>query len=42
VFEDQQEIPRADLARLSNAGGEMVASLNAEGDLRRKLERKAA
>lgn len=42
VFEDQQEIPRPDLARLSNAGGEMIASLNAEDDFRRKLGRKAA
>lgn len=40
VFENQEEIPRADLARLSNAGGEMVASLNAERDLERKLTRK--
>ena len=42
VFEDQQEIPRGDLARLSNVGGEMIASLNAEDDLRRKVERKLA
>ncbi len=40
VFENQQEIPRPDLARLSNVGGEMIASLNAENDLRRKLTRK--
>ena len=26
IFADQQEIPRRDLARLSNVGGEMVAS----------------
>lgn len=37
IFQDQQEIPRGDLARLSNAGGEMVASLDATEDFRRKL-----
>lgn len=42
VFENQEEMPRADLARLSNVGGEMIASLNAEDDFRRKLMRKAA
>lgn len=42
VFENQQEMPRQDLARLSNVGGEMVASLDASDDLRRKLTRKAA
>jgi len=42
VFEDQQEMPRQDLARLSNVGGEMVASLDASHDLRRKITRKAA
>ncbi len=42
VFENQQEMPRADLARLSNVGGEMIASLNAEDDFKRKLLRKAA
>lgn len=40
VFQNQQEIPRSDLARLTNVGGEMVASLNAESDLERKLSRK--
>ena len=40
VFENQQEIPRPDLARLSNVGGEMIASLNAENDFRRKLSAK--
>ncbi|MCC5934009.1 MAG: DUF1828 domain-containing protein [Balneolales bacterium] len=40
VFADQQTIPKADLARLSNAGGEMVASLDAEADLSRKIKRK--
>ena len=42
VFENQQEMPRADLARLSNIGGEMISSLNAEDDFRRKLLKKAA
>ena len=42
IFADQQEIPRADLARLSNAGGEMVASLEAADDLQRKLLRRLA
>lgn len=42
IFADQQEIPRADLARISNAGGEMVASLDASDDLRRKLSKLAA
>ncbi len=42
VFSNQEEIPRHDLARLSNVGGEMIASLNAEDDLRRKLMKKAA
>jgi hypothetical protein len=37
IFDDQQGIPRPDLARLSNVGGEMVASLDAQSDLRRKL-----
>lgn len=40
VFKDQREIPRLDLARLSNVGGEMVASLNSRNDLCRKLMRK--
>ena len=42
VFADQQEIPRLDLARLTNVAGTAVASLDAEGDLRRKIERLAA
>lgn len=41
VFADQGTIPRADLARLSNAGGEMVATLDARDDLRRKVQRRA-
>ena len=42
VFADQQEIPRLDLARLTNVAGTAVASLEAEEDLRRKIERLAA
>ncbi len=40
VFSDQGTIPKQDLARLSNAGGEMIASLDAESDFSRKLLRK--
>lgn len=40
VFADQGIIPKSDLARLSNAGGEMIASLDAEEDMRRKINRK--
>ena len=42
VFADQQEIPRLDLARLTNVAGTAVASLEAEDDLRRKIHRLAA
>lgn len=42
VFENQQEMPRPDVARLTNVGGEMVASLDASRDLRRKITWKAA
>ena len=42
VFRDQEEIPRPDLARLSNAGGEMVSSLGEVDHLRRKLSRRVA
>lgn len=42
VFARQEEIPRLDLARLTNAAGEMVASLDAEDDLRRKVLKRAA
>ena len=37
VFEDQQEIPRHDLARLTNVADTAVASLDAQDDLQRKL-----
>ena len=40
VFSDQAEIPRMDLARLSDVGGDMVSSLASTEDLRRKLERR--
>lgn len=42
IFSDQSIIPRSDLARLSNAGGEMIASLDAEADFQRKLLRRVA
>ena len=42
IFANQEDIPRSDLARLSNVGGDMISSLNAEGDFRRKLLKKAA
>lgn len=40
IFSDQGSIPKQDLARLSNAGGEMIASLDAETDFARKHLRK--
>lgn len=40
IFSDQGSIPKQDLARLSNVGGEMIASLDAETDFSRKLFRK--
>ena len=42
VFRDQAQIPRMDLARLSDVGGDMVSSLASGEDLRRKLERRIA
>lgn len=42
VFANQQEIPRLDLARLTNVSGTAVASLDAERDLRRKIHLLAA
>ncbi len=41
IFSDQGTMPKQDLARLSNAGGEMIASLDAESDFSRKILRKA-
>lgn len=40
IFSDLGSMPKQDLARLSNAGGEMIASLDAETDFSRKLLRK--
>lgn len=42
VFDDQAEIPRTDLARLSDVGGEMISSLEAHEDFNRKLLRRVA
>lgn len=42
IFADQKAIPRGDLSRLSNAGGEMIASLDAKDDLKRKLLKRVA
>lgn len=42
VFANQADVPRPDLARLSNVGGEMVSSLDAQDDLRRKVLKKVA
>lgn len=42
IFSDQSSMPRADLARLTNTGGEMIASLDAVDDFKRKLLRKAS
>ena len=42
VFENQAEIPRTDLARLSDVGGDMISSLESTGDLGRKLLRRVA
>lgn len=42
VFADQSIIPRGDLARLSNVGGEMVASLDAQDDMQRKILKRIA
>ncbi len=42
VFEDQTEMPRLDLARLSDVGGDMISSLGARDDFNRKLLRRIA
>lgn len=42
VFANQSEIPRMDLARLSDVGGEMISSLASHDDLTRKLIRRTA
>ena len=40
VFANQADIPRVDLARLSDVGGEMISSLESTSDLNRKLLRR--
>ena len=40
VFSNQADIPRMDLARLSDVGGDMVSSLASHADFRRKAERR--
>ena len=42
VFENQTEIPRIDLARLSDVAGDMISSLESTEDLNRKLLRRVA
>ena len=42
IFRDQADIPRIDLARLSDVGGEMISSLESIEDLGRKLLRRVA
>lgn len=42
VFEDQAAIPRLDLARLSDVGGDMISSLASHDDLNRKLLQRVA
>ena len=42
VFEDQSEIPRRDLARLSDVGGDMISSLASREDFHRKVLKRVA
>lgn len=42
VFENQAEIPRLDLARLSDVGGDMVSSLESHEDFNRKILNRVA
>lgn len=42
IFSDQSSLPRPVLARLSNVGGEQIASLDARDDIERKILRKVA
>jgi len=42
VFADQTEIPRVDLARLSDVAGDLISSLESTEDLNRKLLRRLA
>ncbi len=41
IMQDMDNLPKTDLRRLLNLGGEMIASLDAEDDLTRKLTAKA-
>ena len=41
VYDDQRKIPWSDLARLTNVAGTAIASLDAEDDLRRKIDQLA-
>lgn len=40
VFQESSNIPQKDFKRLMNVGGEMISSLDAEDDLKRKVLRK--
>ena len=42
VFQDQAEIPRMDLARLSDVGGDMISSLASSEDFHRKVLQRVA
>ena len=42
VFENQSEIPRNDLARLSDVGGDMISSLASRDDFNRKVLQRVA
>ena len=42
VFENQAEIPRLDLARLSDVGGDMISSLESREDFHRKVAQRVA
>ena len=42
VFENQAEIPRLDLARLSDVGGDMISSLESREDFHRKVTQRVA
>lgn len=42
VFADQKTMPRGDLARLTNAADEMIASIDAREDISRKVMKRAA
>ncbi len=42
VFQDQAEIPRMDLARLSDVGGDMISSLESREDFNRKVLQRVA